>query len=398
MNATTHHTDEAGTVRGPARHIELPAAVAVTWALAGGMLLGGASVAAMIFAGRMSPHLTIVASTLAFIVGAALGYLNGAVVGILGRPENMTARQAARALLHGMVYLLPAMVVAWFLAGWVAALPLALFTGKYVAAGISIVAWVAMLITGGFAADRGLRAVGNAFARWEDRVLGTTLVGSVLVALLAAFLIAPPRLWLIGTQLNRVGGVVLAVVATFWFYGPMITAALAFARRAGLTTSVQHLGWKHAMTNVAIAIAAGLGLTLLAIPFYAAGPRVATGFEGLGIGSALAAAVAAAFSEELLFRLIVLSAAMIVALRYLPAQRHWAVVVAIATAAVADLVLHMPAVTHLGLPGAAMALAFATARLAIPAVLFGYLYYRRGLPTAIAAHAAADAALVLLIV
>ena len=43
-----------------------------------------------------------------------------------------------------------------------------------------------------------------------------------------------------------------------------------------------------------------------------------------------------------------------------------------------------------------MILAYAVARMAIPAALFGYLYWRRGLGTALAAHAAAGAAVGLL--
>jgi hypothetical protein len=52
----------------------------------------------------------------------------------------------------------------------------------------------------------------------------------------------------------------------------------------------------------------------------------------------------------------------------------------------------------LGLPGVGVFAAFVTVRMAIPAVLFGYLYYRRGLGSAVAAHLTADAAILLLAV
>ncbi|HUK63836.1 MAG TPA: CPBP family glutamic-type intramembrane protease, partial [Dongiaceae bacterium] len=104
------------------------------------------------------------------------------------------------------------------------------------------------------------------------------------------------------------------------------------------------------------------------------------------------------FTDEMLFRMIVLTVALLIALRAMPAHRYWAIGLAIGASALADLVIHLPQVHQLGMPGIAMALAFALVRLAIPATLFGYLYSRRSLGTAIAAHATADLALVLLAV
>ena len=69
---------------------------------------------------------------------------------------------------------------------------------------------------------------------------------------------------------------------------------------------------------------------------------------------------------------------------------------AIGVATVADLLLHWPDMSALGLPGTSSVVAYAVARMAIPAIMFGYLYWRRGLGTAVAAHAAAGAAVGLL--
>jgi hypothetical protein len=397
MSTTALNPTETGGAQGmPARGLELPAFVAITWTLAGGMLLGGASVAVMQFAGRMSPHLMIVAATMMFLVGALAGFVHGGVLGVLGRPADMTRQAAVGSLVHSLLYLVPSLVVGWLLAGWVAALPLALFGGHVLASVIAGLAWVGMLAITLVAVRRGVRALVYAYRRWDDRVLGTALIGAVLVGLLVAFLIEPPSLWFFGTKLSRLGGVILAVGATFWFYGPMITIALRVMRRLGLRSQVGQLSWQRAGGSAAIAVSAGLALALIAVPFYAAGPRVPTGFEGHSVFAALVATVAGAFTDEMLFRMIVMTVVLVIATRALPTHRYWAIGLAIGVSALADLVLHLPQVAHLGMPGVLMALAFATVRLAIPAVLFGILYSRRGLGTAVGAHAAADVALVLL--
>ena len=72
MNATTTNRPEAAAKApaAPKRELELPALVAIMWSLAGGMLLGGAGVALRMFAGQMSAHLMLVATSTLFVIGA----------------------------------------------------------------------------------------------------------------------------------------------------------------------------------------------------------------------------------------------------------------------------------------------------------------------------------------
>ena len=111
---------------------------------------------------------------------------------------------------------------------------------------------------------------------------------------------------------------------------------------------------------------------------------------------AMGLALANAVTDELFLRLFVFTAALAIAVRFLSRDRTWAVWVAIGVATVADLLLHWPDMVALGLPGASAVVAYTLARMAIPAVIFGYLFWRRGLGTAVAAHAAAGAAVGLL--
>jgi len=385
----------------PHRGLDLPAAVAISWSLAGGMLLGGASVVWMILTNRMSGHLLLLASATLFAIGAVIGLVHGGILGVVGRPEGTSPRQALGAMVHGLLYLVPALLLGWLIAGWVAAMPIALAGDHIVAAVISALAWVGMAATVYFAGSTGLHALALAYRRWPDRVPGTVMVGATLAALLVAFAIEPPTIWFTDIRLKMPGAVLLALGATFWFYGPIITVSLSVLRKAlPLFPATRVLdrvhAWRGILTRVGIAVVAGVGVALLALPFHKGSLQIPTDVERLGLLPAMGMAVASAVTDELLLRLFVFTVVLVIAVRRLPHDRAWAVALAVAVATLADLLLHWPSVVSLGLPGASMVVAYAVARMAIPAILFGYLYWRRGLGTALAAHAAAGAAVGLL--
>jgi hypothetical protein len=397
--ATMNATNPTPPPTAPKRELELPALVAIMWSLAGGMLLGGAGVALRMFAGNLSAHLMLVASTTLFVVGAVVGLTHGLVLGIFGRPEGHTARQAGRALAHGLLYLAPALLLGWLLAGWVAALPLAIHGGHVIAIAVSALAWLLMVVPVWMAVSTGAHAASLAWRRWPDRVLGTSLTGLVLIALLVAFWIEPPMVWLSGLQLTRTGGLFLAGALTFWCYGPLITLGLWLSRRMrevrGVVLPVRRPALRR-VAGLALAVLAGVAVTLIAIPFYRGPIGLPSDAERLGLVAALLFAAASALTDELLLRLFVMTAVFAMAMRLLLGHRTWVVVIAVATAAVVDLALHAPAAAALGLPGTAALVAFVAVRLAIPAAVFGYLYWRRGLGSAMAAHVAANTALVVL--
>jgi len=400
-NQAREMTAHENTRAVPQRGLELPAAVAISWSLATGMLLGGAAVVALVAADKMSGHLLLMGSAVLFAIGAVIGLVHGVILGIAGRPEGTTPSEAARAMVHGLFYYPFGLLLSWAVAGWVAAMPLALLGHHILGAAISALAWVAMAATVYFAGSTGIHALGLAYRRWPDRLPGTILVGTTLVALLVAFAIQPPTIWFSDVTLTYPGAVVLALGATFWFYGPIITVGLAVLRKAMPLFPASRVldrvhAWKSIGLRAAIVIGAGILVAALAAPFHKGTLGLPTDVERLGFMPAMGLALANAVTDELFLRLFVFTAALAIAVKFLSHDRTWAVWLAIGVATVADLLLHWPDMVALGLPGASTIVAYAVARMAIPAVLFGYLFWRRGLGTAVAAHAAAGAAVGLL--
>lgn len=398
MNAHTthpHETTEPGTTM-PHRGIDLPAAVAISWSLAGGMLFGGAAVVLMLITNRLSGHLMLTASATLFAIGALVGLAHGVALGIFGRPEGTTVRSAWGAMVHGLLYLVPSLLLGWLIAGWVAAMPMALGGKHLIATAISALAWVVMVVTLYFAGSAGVRAAGLAFRRWPHRVVGSALVGTTFVALVASFLVQPPTLWILGTRLTTEGAMLLALVATIWFFGPVITVGLWLVKRFRPALREAELPSratvKRAGVSVGIAAASGVVLALLALPFYRGGLHLPSDVERLGVAGAMVMALSDAFTNELFFRLFAMTVAFVLASR-LQTQGRRAALLAIAVATVLDLLFHLRGVSALGLPGSGSLVVFAAVRLVIPSLAFGYLFWKRGLATAMGAHITAGAAL-----
>ena len=392
-NPATHPGAET-----PKRELELPAVVPVSWAVAGGMGLGGVTVALLVMTERLSAHALIAASAVFFSIGAAVGLFHGTLLGVLGRPEGWSKRRALKSVLHGLIYLVPLLLLGWLTAGWAAALPIVI-RGRHLFAGaLTIGAWILVLLAIVVAAGAGLEAARHAYRRWPERVPGTLLVGATLVSLLVSFAIQPPVVWFFNVQLTGFGAALFALALTFWFYGPIITAGLALLRRLRplLSPSLRlGLDWRRLAVRAGIALGAGVVVAALAVPFHWGVLGLPTDIERLGLWPALALAVSTAVTEELLLRLFVFTAVFVVAYRNLPDAR-WAPAAALGVASLADLVLHVPALAAFGLPSTGAIVAYVVARLILPALLFGWLYWRRGLGTTVGAHATANVAVGLL--
>lgn len=387
-----HHDEDAGRneERGDRlrRGIGVPGRVAVSWALGGGVALGGFVVALMTLTGRLSGSGLFLSSGALFLVGALMGFAHGSVLGYLGRQEDRPA--AARSVAKGALYTLPALAVGWIVAGWIAMTTVGLFTGEAVIMALVAAAWLAGAAIVATAAWQGYRALRNAYARWPERRAGTMLVAGTFAALLVTFLADRPEIWGIDLRVTETGAVLLAAALALWVVGPLVTAALRALRSLpGRRPSPGFEGgWAR---NALLGLATGAALALLAVPFL--GPETGA---GAGAAGGVVLALSQALVDEVLLRLVLVTGLVWLLLRWHPVHREEAALVAVAAVALIQVALYGPALVGIGFASTGAALGYAATRVLIPAAAFGALFWVRGLGTAVVADATAVTALALL--
>lgn len=395
----TTMTMTRGTGRDEAvlpRDTGLAGRVLVTWTVAGGVMVGGFLVAGMTLAGRLSGNALLMTAGALYVVGAFLGFAHGAVLGYLGRPADVTGREALARLGLGAVYAIPAATLGFLVAGWIAMTMVAQYLGRTLPLVGAGAGWVAGAVLVVLAAVNGLRALRNAYARWPERRPGTVMVAATFAALLVLFLADRPELWGTRLRVTEVGAVLLAALGAFWIAGPVVTLALYLRRRLpvrGMATGLEPA--PRALAGIAMGLAAGVLLGVLAVPFKQA--AFATGVAAAGPAGGVVLLVSRALVDEVLLRLFAVTGVVWLLLRWQRPTPTRAAVWAIAAAAVLQVALYMPGVAAIGFPTATAAAGYVMATVALPAVVFGVLFWRRGFTTALAAHAAALFAIALIV-
>lgn len=390
MNAPTTQTAEATTKALP-RTIGLHGRVTVLSAMAGGVATGGVLVAAMTLGGQLSGHALFLNSTALFIVGAALGLLHGLPLGFFGRPQDVTPRRARNQLALAALYAIPGLAVAWLASVWVAMSVVASYTGSFGAiAGVAI-GWVgasAILLT---ASVQGWRALSNAYARWPERRAGTLLVATSFAALLVTFLADRPEMWGVRLRVTETGAVLLSALLAIWVVGPMVTLSLRLLKHfpSGRAASGLVEG-RWTITDLAVGLLVGGVVGLLAVPF--AGPVAAPAAGGM-----LVAEASQALLNEVLLRLFAVSGVAWLLLRWHRVHKEEAAVGAIVVAALLQVALYAPGAMRIGFASTLGTVAFLAIGVAIPAVAFGFLFWKRGFGAALIADATALIALALLV-
>ena len=380
------------------RGIGLPGRIAVTWALAGGLLLGGFLVAGMTLAGRLSGSGLLVTSAGLFIIGAALGFGHGAVLGFLGRPEGVGRVAALRMLGLAAVYALPMLALGLLVAGWVSMATVALYIGRtlpLVGVVLAAVVGVVGLVS---AAAYGWRGAQHAYARWPDRGVGTVLVAASYAALLVLFLADRPEIWGLRLRVTETGAVLLASAVTFWLVGPAVTLALGALRRLALPMPALGVSDGRGLAGgLAVGMAAGGVLAVLALPFHGAPFGAHTFAAGAGAAGTLLLGLGAALFSEVLLRLVLVTAVAAVVLRRMGADRLEAGAAGVVAAAFVQVLLYLPAVLEVGFASSVAAAGYVILGVMVPSLVFGFLYWTRGLGSAVVAHATALVVLALLV-
>lgn len=379
------------------RGIGLAGRTAVLAAVAGGVALGGFSVAGMSLGGRISGSGLLLSAGALFLVGAVLGFVHGGVLGYFGREDGVDGPSAVRALARAALYAIPALAVAWVVAGWIALTVVAQFTGELAPmvgvglgwlVGAGLVAW---------AASTGWRALRRAYARWPSARAGTFLVAATFAALMVVFQADHPEVWWLDVEFNAVGAVLAATAATLWIVGPVVTLALRALRSLpDPRPSVGPGGGSRAAVNLGLGLAVGAALALVALPFHHA-PLAVPAEAPTGLLAGVTLALSHAMVEEVLLRLAVLTGAVWLMLRWGDMQRGSAAVAGVAGVAVLQLALYLPALGGVGFPDATAAAGYAVAGVLLPAAAFGALYWFRGFSTALVADATAIGLIALLV-
>jgi len=377
---------EAPSGRDLRRAMGFPGRVAVSWAMASGILAGGVLLAALTLMDRASAFGLVMTSTALFFGGSVFGFVHGAVLGWIGRDEGMDAAAANHSIGLGLMYVIPGLGVGWVVASLIAQTVPARFTGSTLAlAGVGV-AWVAGGAICVWAAREGARALAHSYGRWEDRSLGTLLVVLTFVALLGMFLVDRPELW--GTQLRvgTWGAVLVAGFATTWISGPGITLPLVLSRRVPepkiLSAPLPAPGKLLGGVGVAVVVGAALaGAALWLAPNLGTAPAVdlGTSTETLVLLSGARALV-----DEVLFRLFIVTTLVWVFRRWHPLHPEEATTAAVLVAVVAQVLFYLPAYLGQGLPNAGALLQQVTWVTAAPALGLGLLFVWRGLPASVA--------------
>jgi hypothetical protein len=383
---------ETGIERPVSGEIGLSGRVAVSWATAGGVLVGGFVVAAMTLGGRISGAGLFMTATGLFVVGAVLGFLHGAVLGFFGREPEVSARAVVGRLALAALYAIPALALGWAIAGWMAMTVVAFYTGKTLALVGAATAWVLGAGAVVLAARHGVRALRNAYGRWPEYRVGTVLVAATFGALLVTFLADRPELWGSQFRVTPVGAVLLAGLLSIWVAGPAITLALALRRLQLVPGTAGELERGRLGRGIALGLGAGVVLGLLAVPFHTVPLAVPTALAEAGNTELLVRALSGALVSEVLLRLFLVTGLAWLILRW-RGRSEGTALLAILGAAAAQVLLYLPAIDAIGFPGPLAALGYVAAVVVIPALVFGTLYWTRGLPTALVAHATALLAL-----
>jgi hypothetical protein len=385
MSAAETTTTEA--VRTLSRSAGLPGRMAVSWSMAGGIILGGYVVALMTLTGTMSANAVLLTATALFIVGALAGFVHGAVLGAFGQDPDAGERSVGRSVAMGALYAVPGLAVAWLLAAWISMTVVASYVGSSTSYMIVGAGWIGGALVLSVAGVQGWRALSAAYARWPEWRLGTALVAGTFAALLVLFLADRPELWGVHLRVSPVGAVLLAAVAATWIAGPIVTVGLYLLRKIPTSrTLIGSFEVRGMGGDLGVGLATGLIMGLLATPFLSGLSPMA---DATSTSEMLVTAVSAALVDEVLLRLFLTTAVAWLLLQWHRVTRNEALVLSVIIAALVQVLLYTPGALAAGFPSTPTAMGWMGAAVLLPSLAFGALYWTRGFRTAFVAHSAA---------
>ncbi|WP_455363649.1 CPBP family intramembrane glutamic endopeptidase [[Eubacterium] cellulosolvens] len=238
----------------------------------------------------------------------------------------------------------------------------------------------------------------------------------------ASYAIIPFSLTLTSTTLKpgELPGVIIGVLVNALINGGLAAIGLFLAARVGLGLPFvegwlkKEPTWKPFRGVLVVSVVVGVvaSLVILGLDIFVFGPPLAAELRRLGIvlpatirppaWQGLLASFSAGVNEEVTFRLF--GVTLLAWLGSLVSRdgegrpRRSVLWVAIIVIAVAFGLAHLPATVAIGLPLDALVVTRAIALNGIGGIAFGWLYWRRGLESAMVAHFSADLVLHVLLV
>lgn len=207
----------------------LVAQTSTSWGVAGGML-ASLVVCGHVLAGSISSSIGFVTATLFFVGGAIVGFLHGALLAYLGRPQDVSRGKAVARIALGAAYSVPALAMGWIVAMALVLSALSFAAGRHLAFGASLLAWVAGALILGWAVVETRQTLHNLMARWPDaRAILVTMLAALL-ALVPLFTIARPEIWILDVRPTPTAALFMALAATLWIVGPVVVVGDAVLR------------------------------------------------------------------------------------------------------------------------------------------------------------------------
>lgn len=366
--------------------------VVLAMTVSAALLCGGLLIAGLVKAGQLDSSNLLRTSTNYFLIGAGLGLLHAIPLGLFGRDSDVELRHAISEQARGLLYALPALTLAWSVAGWIAMNSGNGIMGRgFAKLVLSAVAWSAAIATFVYTARLLWRAFRVSYSRWPERRLATFLVTASFAALTVQLLGHRPELFGARIRVDSAGGLLIAAGIALWIVGPAVTLALRLFRRPPFAKT--EFGFGHARRRVGVNLATGLiaggALSALALPFHLSPYHLPTVVNGHGFAAGVVEALSRAMFDEILLRVVMSAALLALALRWHLRGSTAPIVVAVAGAALLQTLLHVPGIIELGFRDSSVALTYAGGVVLLPALVCGALFWSRGFATALLANASA---------
>lgn len=200
--------------------------------MAGGIGGGGVLIGVLALTGVVQPGVQLFAAEALFVVGAFVGFVHAAALGIVGRPESLTVGGASwRVALAGLACV-PALVFAWVITAGMTLSAALLTAWSFPWLVAALVSWAAGLGICGWAAMEGSSAARRALARWAPDFGTVSTVAVLAVGILGGMLFwRPPEALGFDLRFAPFVAVVVGIGVACSFGMPLVCTLHAIKRR-----------------------------------------------------------------------------------------------------------------------------------------------------------------------